>query len=244
MANDFKEFQDLRIKNIKALSLAEEESNKGIELCRQLFAHQYTYNFDWLGVPIIQTPQDILAIQEIMWKTKPTVIIETGVARGGSLIFYASILKLLNEGGRVIGIDIDIRDHNRDVIESHPLSDAVILMQGSSTDDRIIEAVKSKISPSDRVMVVLDSNHTHDHVLKELELYSPLVTRGCYLVVLDTVVEDIPEGLSENRPWGKGNNPKTAVHHFLKSTDQFLIDDQVHKKLVITCAPDGYLKRI
>lgn len=244
MANDFKEFQELRSKNIHALALAEKTSGKGAELCKQLFKHQYTYNFDWLGVPVIQTPQDIVAIQEIIWKTKPDVIVETGVARGGSLVLHASILKLLENDGWVIGVDIDIRDHNREVIEKHPLGKNIELIQGSSIDPEIVNDVKSRIKLSDKVMVILDSNHTHEHVLSELQLYSPLVTKNCYLVVLDTVVEDIPEGLSENRPWGKGNNPKTAVHEFLKSSGHFAIDEMVHKKLIVTCAPDGYLKRV
>lgn len=239
---DFKEFQEARAKNIAALFQTEEQTGKGKALSAQLFDHQYTYNFDWMGVPIIQTPQDMVAIQEIIWATKPDLIIEMGVARGGSLIFHASMSKLMSNNARVVGVDIDIRPHNRQVIEEHPLGDMITLIQGSSIDISTFEQVKKHVRQTDKVMVLLDSNHTHEHVLKELELYSPLVSKGCYLVVLDTIVEDIPDAISKDRPWGKGNNPKTAVHQFLKSSDRFEIDDMIHKKLVITCAPDGYLK--
>lgn len=207
-----------------------------------LTQNKYYYNFDWLGLPIIQYPQDMVAVQEIIWKTKPDVIIETGVARGGSLILSASILHLLNGNGRVIGVDIDIRKHNRDAIEAHPLAFRIDLIQGSSTDDHILHQVQEKIKEGKRVMVILDSNHTHAHVFKELELYSPLVTAGCYCVVLDTFIEDLPDDFFPDRPWSKGNNPKTAVHEFLKLTDRFEIDTFIHKKLSITAAPDGYLK--
>ena len=203
---------------------------------------KYTYNFDWLGLPIIQFPQDIVAMQEIIWKTKPDLIIEAGVARGGSLTLSASILHLLNGSGHVIGVDIDIRSHNREAIENHPLAHRISLIQGSSIDPSIVEQVKKYVKSGDRVMVILDSNHTHDHVLEELRLYSPLVTKECYLVVMDTVVEDMPEDYFPDRPWGKGDNPKTAVHAFMKETDRFEIDESIHNKLLITVAPDGYLK--
>jgi cephalosporin hydroxylase len=204
----------------------------------------YSYNFDWLGLPIIQFPQDIIALQEIIWATKPDIIIETGVARGGSIIFYASMLQLLNNDGKVIGIDIDIRNHNRKAIEEHPLSFRVNLIQGSSIDQVIVDDVKKYIKPTDKVTVILDSNHTHEHVLAELELYSPLVTKNCYLIVMDTAIEDMPNDYFHDRPWSVGNNPKTAVHEFLKTTDRFEIDESIHNKLLITVAPDGYLKCI
>lgn len=205
---------------------------------------EYMYNFDWLGLPIIQFPQDMVALQEIIWQTKPDIIIETGVARGGSIIFHASMLQLLNQDGKVIGVDIDIREHNRKAIEEHPLSFRINLIQGSSIDQSTVDQVKALLKPTDKVMVVLDSNHTHDHVLKELELYSPFVSQECYLVVLDTIVEDTPDELYPDRPWGKGNNPKTAVHAFMKTTDRFQIDEIIPNKLVLTAAPDGYLKCI
>jgi len=244
MTNDFKEFQELREANTKNLAKVQKEKSSFKSVYQDLFQNQYTYNFDWLGLPIIQLPQDIIALQEIIWKTKPDIIIETGVARGGSIIFHASMLHLLNGNGKVIGVDIDIRAHNRKNIEDHPLSFRVNLIQGSSIELSTVEAVKALLKPTDRVMVILDSNHTHDHVLKELELYSTLVTKDCYLIVLDTWVEDLPDELFDNRPWGKDNNPKTAVHKFMNLTDRFEIDSMIPNKLALTCAPDGYLKCI
>jgi cephalosporin hydroxylase len=204
--------------------------------------YRYSYNFHWLGVSIIQYPQDILATQEIIWRTRPDVIIETGIAHGGSLVFYASMLELLGGAGRVIGVDVDIRAHNRRVIESHPMAKRITMIEGSSTDAATVARVREQIGPASRVMVALDSNHTHEHVLRELELYSPFVTRGCYLIVFDTVVDDMPKELLGDRPWGPGNNPKTAVHQFLKSNHRFRIDREIEAKLLMTVAPDGYLE--
>lgn len=204
--------------------------------------HRYTYNFSWLGRPIIQLPTDILALQELIWLVKPDLIVETGIAHGGSLVFSASMLELLGGAGKVIGIDIDIRKHNREEIERHPMSKRITLLEGSSTSDGIMTELKRLAGDSDRVMVILDSSHTHEHVLQELELYSPLVGRNSYLVVLDTVIEDMPEEMFSERPWGKGNNPKTAVWEFLRANDRFEIDRDIEAKLLITVAPDGYLK--
>lgn len=215
-----------------------------ISLVEKLGNYKYTYNFSWLGIPIIQCPQDIVAMQEIIWKTKPDLVIETGIARGGSLILSASILHLLNGKGRVVGVDIDIRDTNRLALENHPLAHRINLIQGSSTDPKIVQSVAKYIDNHDRVMVILDSNHTHEHVLKELEYYSHFVTKGSYLIVMDTNIEDMPQDYFTDRPWGKGNSPKTAVHEFLGSTDRFEIDESIHNKLLITVAPDGYLKCI
>jgi cephalosporin hydroxylase len=206
--------------------------------------YRYSYNFTWLGRPIIQYPQDLVAMQEIIWSVRPDLIVETGIAHGGSLIFYASILELIGGEGRVLGIDIDIREHNRTEIESHPMFRRITMLEGSSTDTQTIERVRSFADGAQRVLVVLDSNHTHDHVLRELELYSPLVTRGSYLVVFDSVVEDMPEDAFPDRPWSKGNNPKTAVWEFLKRNDRFEIDKEIEGKLLLTVAPDGYLKCI
>lgn len=202
----------------------------------------YSYNFDWLGLPIIQYPQDVMAIQEIVWRTKPDLIIETGVARGGSLILYASLLKLIGNGGRVIGVDIDIRPHNRQSIEEHPLADAIQLIQGSSIDEATVAAVRDQVKGAGRVMVVLDSMHTADHVLRELELYSPLVTEGCYLIVFDTVIEFMPPETVANRPWGKGNSPYNAVEQFLGTSSRFRVDRSMDAKLQISVAPSGYLE--
>lgn len=242
--DDRVEFQKTRQEKIDALSKDFELLKKSQDFFKQISDKFYSYNFDWLGLPIIQFPQDIVAIQEVIWKTKPDLIIETGVARGGSLILSASILHLLNGNGRVIGVDIDIRTHNREAIENHPLAHRISLVQGSSIDHSIVDQVKKYIKSGDRVMVILDSNHTHQHVLEELRLYSPFVTKDCYLVVMDTVVEDMPEDYFPDRPWGKGDNPKTAVHAFMKETNRFEIDASIHNKLLITVAPDGYLKCI
>lgn len=204
---------------------------------------QYSYNFSWMGRPIIQYPQDMIAMQEIIWSIKPDLIIETGIAHGGSLIFYASLLELIGNG-QVLGIDIDIRKHNRVAIEQHPMYKRIEMIEGSAISEETIEKVKAFAANYKKVLVVLDSNHTHDHVLDELNLYSPLVSKGSYIVVFDTIVEDLPEGyFSQKRPWGIGNNPKTAVYEFLKSNPDFEIDTAINNKLLISVAPDGYLKR-
>lgn len=203
---------------------------------------KYTYNFSWLGRPIIQFPQDILAMQEIIWRVKPDLIIETGVAHGGSLIFYASMLELLGGNGLVLGIDIDIREHNKLEIEKHPMFKRITMLQGSSVDEDIVGEAYRLAGGKGQVLVALDSNHTHDHVLRELELYSRVVTQGSYLVVFDTIIEDMPEDFFPDRPWGRGNNPKTAVREFLRSNDRFEIDQEIENKLLLTVAPAGYLK--
>jgi cephalosporin hydroxylase len=211
---------------------------------REIAPYKYAYNFTWMGRPIIQFPQDILAMQEIIWNLKPDLIIETGIAHGGSLIFYASMLELVGEDADVLGIDIDIREHNRIEIEKHPMFKRITLIEGSSVADKTAQKVFDFAKNKQRVIVILDSNHTHEHVLKELEIYSQLVTKDSYLIVFDTLVEDMPDSLSGDRPWGKGNNPKTAVWEFMKNNDRFEIDKKLESKLLITVAPDGYLKCI
>lgn len=203
----------------------------------------YSYNFSWMGRPIIQYPQDMIAMQEIIWEVKPDLIIETGIAHGGSIIYYASILELIGKG-EVLGIDIDIREHNRAEIEKHPMSKRITMLQGSAISEEIIEKIKPFAKDKKTVMVCLDSNHTHAHVLKELELYAPFVTVGSYLVAFDTIVEDLPADLYKDRPWDVGDNPKTAVYEFLKSNDQFVIDESIDNKLLVSVAPSGYLRRI
>jgi cephalosporin hydroxylase len=205
---------------------------------------KYSYNFSWLGRPIIQYPQDIVAMQEIIWKVKPEIIVETGVAHGGSLSFYASMLQLLGGDGVIVGIDVDIRTHNRHEIEKHPLFGRMRLIEGSSVDQTVVNTVKGLCTARQSVMVVLDSNHTHDHVLRELRLYAPLVTVGSYCVVFDTIIEDVPDGTYSDRPWGKGNNPKTAVLEFLKENPRFVVDEEMRSKLLISVASDGYLRRV
>lgn len=221
-------------------------------------AQKYSYHFEWLGRPIIQYPQDIVAMQELIWNIKPDLIIETGIAHGGSLIFSASMLAHLDmcdaiEAGvlfdpgkssrLVIGLDIDIRPHNREAIESHPMASRIKMLEGSSVSSEIISQVKEIAIGFKRILVSLDSNHTHEHVLAELEAYAPLVTAGSYCVVFDTIIEDLPTDSFSNRPWSRGDNPKTAVHSYLRSNPQFTIDKQIDDKLLISVAPDGYLKR-
>ena len=220
---------------------------------------KYSYNFAWLGRPIIQYPQDMVAMQELIWDIKPDLIIETGIAHGGSLILSASMLALLdmtdaiesgitinpNESKRkVLAIDIDIRAHNRAAIEAHPMASRIQMIQGSSIAPGIIQQVQAITQNYSRVLVFLDSNHTHDHVLAELKAYAPLTSIGSYCVAFDTVVEDMPKEMFPDRPWGPGNNPKTAVWEYLKTHHEFEIDKSIQHKLLITVAPDGYLKRI
>ncbi|MGI0073209.1 MAG: cephalosporin hydroxylase family protein [Nitrosotalea sp.] len=208
--------------------------------------YEYSYHFTWLGRPIIQYPQDIIALQEIIWKVKPDLIIETGIAHGGSLIFSASMLELIGHG-EVLGIDVDIRESNRKEIEKHPLYKRISMIEGSSISDKVAKRVYRFARGKNRVLVVLDSNHTHEHVLNEMGLYSPLVTKGSYMIVFDTIIEDISDlskSSSYKRAWGKGNNPKTAVKKFLKGNSRFVIDNEIENKLMITVAPSGYLKCI
>ena len=221
-------------------------------------ANKYSYQFDWLSRPIIQYPQDIVAMQEIIWRVKPDLIIETGIAHGGSLIFSASMLALLDmnnaiERGesinpkkscrKVLGVDIDIRQHNRTAIEAHPMGSWIHMIEGSSIAPEIIGQVMEVASGYERILVCLDSNHTHEHVLSELKAYAPMVSEGSYCVVFDTVLEDMPKELSGDRPWSPGNNPKTAVCEYLKTHPEFEVDKNIQSKLLITVAPDGYLKR-
>jgi cephalosporin hydroxylase len=219
---------------------------------------RYSYCFRWLGRPVIQYPQDMAAMQELIWAVRPDLIIETGIAHGGSLILSASMLAMLDmcdaiSEGRtldpakserlVLGVDIDIRAHNRAAIKAHPMASRIRMIQGSSVDEDIVTQVRQFAAKFKRVLVCLDSNHTHDHVLAELKAYAPLVTSGSYCVVFDTVVEDMPADMFPDRPWAPGNNPKTAVWEFLKSHPEFEIDRDIQNKLLVTVAPDGYLRR-
>lgn len=240
--NHIKLFEEERILRMHSYG-----RNKDLQKAAQVFmeesmASKYSYNFSWLGRPIVQYPQDMIAIQEIIWKTEPDLIIETGIAHGGSIIFYASILELIGKG-EVLGIDIDIRKHNRLEIEKHLMFKRISMIEGSSISKEIIAAVENDIKGKKSVMVLLDSNHTHDHVLRELDIYSAFVTKGSYLIVFDTNLEDMPDGVCYDRPWGKGNNPKTAVREFLQNNDRFEIDKTIENKLLITVAAGGYLRR-
>jgi len=212
-------------------------------------AAKYSYNVSWLGRPIIQYPQDIIAMQELIWSIQPDLIIETGIAHGGSLIFSASMLELNAacggpSDGEVIGVDIEIRSHNRKAIEAHPMFRRISMIEGSSIAPEIVERVRAKAAGKGRVLVCLDSNHSYEHVLAELQAYAPLVSVRSYCVVFDTIVEDLPVEMLGGRPWGPGNSPKTAVREFLETHPEFEIDKRVDNKLMISVAPDGYLKRV
>lgn len=264
-------FEKERLQAISLYPSELEWHKKSTEWLRLAFAKRYMYNFSVLGRPIIQTPVNAMALQEIIWDVKPDLIIETGVAHGGSLILSAAALAMIDyceaiEQGksldpkrskrRVLGIDIDIRAHNRVAIEAHPMAHHIHLLQGSSTAEETIEQVRQRASQAQTVLVCLDSNHTHEHVLNELELYAPLVSQGSYCIVFDTIVEDLPADAFPDRPWKPGNNPKTAVWEFLKRLEvgqhtdadgkplQFAIDKSIENKLMLTVAPDGYLKRV
>jgi len=238
-----RKFETEREQRIKALGDSEEYARLGYDFVNKTARHKYSYNFSWLGRPIIQFPQDMVAMQEIIWDLRPDLVIETGIAHGGSLIFYASILEMTGKG-RVLGIDIDIRDHNRTAIEKHSMYSRITMIEGSSTSAEVLEQVEKEAAGCETVLVALDSNHTHDHVLEELNAYSKFVTPGSYLVVFDTVIEYMDEEYLKDRPWSKGNNPMTAVQQFLESNSHFQTAPSISDKLLITVAPDGYLKRI
>ncbi len=242
--SDHEEFEQQNLKSIQAMASDSHMAELTRDWFNYSFKHRYSYHFKWMGMPIIQYPQDIIAMQELIWEIKPEYIIETGVARGGSLVFYASMLKLLGGDRKVIGIDIDIRQHNRERIEDHPMYDFIDLVEGSSIDQSTFEKVNSIVKNSaGPVMVALDSNHTHEHVLRELELYSNFVTPGSFLVVFDTHCEFLPEDLLSDRPWGVNDNPYTAVKEFLAQDERF---ERVpfEDKFQITAAPHGFLKRL
>lgn len=251
--------QQIVMDNIAALANDRELAKLSSEWLSRSAVSHYSYNFEWLGRPIIQYPQDIVGLQELIWTVKPNVIVETGIAHGGSLILSASILALLDlcdaiannspldasaSSRQVIGVDIEIRPHNRAAIEAHPLSRYITMIEGSSIEPATIENVRNMASGRGTTLVCLDSNHTHDHVLAELSAYASLVTQNSYCVVYDTLIEDMGADMFPDRPWGRGNNPKTAVWEFLKSHSEFEIDRQMQQKLQITVAPDGYLRRV
>jgi cephalosporin hydroxylase len=261
LPNKHDEFQTQVKANIESLGRDEDLLNLSNTWIKQASKHFYTYNFSWMGRPIIQYPQDVFAMQEIIWSVQPDLIIETGIAHGGSLVFSASMLELNAASGgppdaQVLGIDIDIRTHNREAIDAHPMRKRISMIQGSSIEPETVAQVKAITVQKTRVLVCLDSNHTHDHVLTELEAYAPLTSIDSYCVVFDTNIEDMPADLNQDRPWGKGNNPKTAVREYLNLLKKegrvaqdgkplyLEIDQSIEHKLVITVAPDGFLRRI
>jgi cephalosporin hydroxylase len=231
------------LERIEAMMADPEVHELRSRLMSLIVKYKYSYNWTWYGRPIIQLPQDVMATQMLLFALSPDVVVETGIAHGGSLILHASILELLGKG-RVIGVDIDIRAHNRAAIEAHPLAKRIQMIQGSSIAPEIVEQVRASVGDAATVLVILDSNHTHDHVLAELDAYSPLVTPGSYLAVFDTIIEDLPRTDFPDRPWGPGNSPKSAVHAFLKRDDRFVIDREFESRLLLTVAPDGFLRRV
>ena len=251
-------FHNKKIENIRGLSNDSHLRELSHEWVQKAAIHNWAYNFSWFGRPAIQFPNDTWAMQELIWKIKPDLIIETGIAHGGSLIFSASMLAMLDYAEavenktvlepsaskrRVLGIDIDIREHNKSAIEVHPFAGLIQMLEGSSVDEKIIGRVREIASSYKTILVCLDSNHTHEHVLAELKAYAPLVTKGSYCVVFDTLVEDMPLGSFPDRPWDKGDNPKTAVFEYTKANPNFVIDTDISDKLCITVAPEGFLRR-
>ncbi len=257
--NPVESFLEDRKRNIAAIRESNHLSELSNEWIREVSAFKYIFNFDWLGRPIIQIGSDMVAVQEAVWQTKPDLIVETGIAHGGSLIYHASLLAMLDlcdaavGGGtvdprrpkrRVLGIDIDIRAHNREAIGAHPLSGYVEMFEGSSVDPTMVTRVADFANGFQRVMVVLDSNHTEEHVLAELEAYADLVSPGGYCIVFDTAIEHMPEEFYGDRPWGKGNNPLTAVYKFLSERHDFAVDGELDGKILVGNAPGGFLRRI
>jgi cephalosporin hydroxylase len=238
------QFQQERAADIADMSQDEQLKKMSLEWMIKADKYKYTYNFTWLGRPIIKFPNDIVIMQEIIWEVKPDLIIETGIAHGGSIIFSASMLELLGGDGQVVAVDIDIRQHNRQEIELHPMFKRITMLEGDSTSPEIVNQIREIAQKKSKVMVFLDSLHTHEHVLKELELYSPMVSVGSFLVLPDTFIEFFPKGYYADRPWDVGNNPMTALREFMAKHDNFVIDREKADKLMITEAFDGYLKKI
>ena len=239
---DDKEFEIQNIKTITQMSKDKKFQEKTRAWFKDSWKYEYQYHFRWLGRPILQFPQDIIATQELIWKVKPDLIIETGIARGGSIIFSASILELIGKG-KIIGIDIDIRKHNKKEIEKHKMMKRITMIEGSSISKKVINHVYKLAKNKKKIMVFLDSNHSHKHVLEEMIVYSKLVKKGSYMIVFDTMIEDMPKDFFD-RPWNVGNNTKTAVKEFLKINQRFKIEKKIENKLLITACPDGFLKCI
>jgi cephalosporin hydroxylase len=239
-----KAFAEERALAISRMAGDEQLRKKSLDWMLHADRYKYSYNFSWLGRPIIKLPADIVALQEIIWDVKPDLIIETGIAHGGSLMLSASMLELIGGSGQVVGIDIDIRKHNLEAIQSHPMFKRIVLLEGSSVSPDIVRQVSGIAAGHRSVLVCLDSLHTHAHVLRELELYSPLVSVGSYLILPDTFIEWFPKGYYADRPWDVGNNPFTAMQEFLGKTDDFVIDRERSQKLLISEGFDGYLKRV
>lgn len=237
-------FFEERRQAIAMMANDEELKRKSLDWMLHADQYKYTYNYTWMGRPIIKFPSDILLMQEIIWDIKPDLIIETGIAHGGSIVFSASMLELLGGDREVVAVDIDIRQHNREKIEAHPMAKRIHMIEGSSTDPAVLDQIRERAQGKQCVMVALDSLHTHAHVLEEMRLYAPLVTVGSYMVLPDTFIEYFPKGYYSDRPWDVGNNPMTALRAFMQENNDFVIDTERCNKLLITEGFDGYLKRI
>lgn len=242
--NPLNKFKDEKNKNISIMGLSKKLKKLALDFIVESSRYRYSYNFSWLGRPIIQYPQDIVMLQEIIWEIRPDLIIETGIAHGGSLIFYASMLELLGGNRKVLGIDIDIRKHNRKEIEKHALVKRIEMIEGSSVAPKVINQVEKMAKGKKSILIALDSLHTHRHVLAELRIYSKFVTKGSYLIIFDTIIDRMPKDFFPDRPWGKKNNPWTAVKSFLTENPNFQIDNRIESKLLITVAPNGYLRKV
>ncbi len=243
--DDRKDFAAHQVAQSRALGADRDVFNGSTDYMLSIDKYDYSYLWNWMGVPIIQMPADVMATQEVIWETKPDVIIETGVARGGSVLFMASLLELMGHG-QVIGVDIDIRAHNRDSIESHPMSRRVTLIEGGSVDDGVLAAVRAEIPEGARVMVVLDSDHSRDHVLAECRAYGAMVTPGCYMVVADTMIGHVEEKeapLNRSKKWFVGNEPLSALRDYMGECDLFEIDGALNGKLILSSSPGGYVRR-
>jgi cephalosporin hydroxylase len=207
---------------------------------RSNWHNRLSYEVAWLGIPIIQLPEDMVVMQELIWKVRPDVIVESGIAHGGALVLYASILELLGRG-KVVGVDVEIRKYNRLAIEAHPLSHRIELIEGDSLADETVQEVRSRITPGERVMVALDSNHTREHVLGELERYAPLVTPNSYLVVFDSVMALVADAPAAGEGWAE-DNPLEAVRRFMDGNDDFEVD-RAYERLAVTYCQGGVLRR-
>ena len=246
MKDDRSEFKKKRHSQSLELGRDKKIFDRSTNLLVELDKYSYSYLWTWMGAPIIQMPADILATQEVIWDSKPNVIIETGVARGGSVLMLASLLQLIGKG-IVIGVDVHIRAHNRDSIESHPMGKHVRLIEGNSTSMDVLSQVKDLIKPDDRVMVILDSDHSYDHVLGELRTYGPVVSKGCYLVVADTLLgflENHQTPKQRSHIYLKGNEPLSAVRYYMTETNRFESDDVINGKLVLSSSPGGFFRCI
>ena len=238
------EFEKRNSEFVKNMAIDRRIKKLSAEWMNHVLEYEYHYHFSWLGMPMIQFPSDILVLQELVWRLEPDLIVDVGVARGGSVIFFASMLSLIGNEGHVVGVDIDFRAHNLKAIKEHKLYRNVTLIEGSSTDKDVKSQLISIANKANKVMVILDSNHSHEHVLMELETYTAFVTLDSYIVVFDTVIEEIPEKFNEGKPWSRGNSPKTAVDCFLEGNNKFILDRSFEEKALITSAPGGFLRRV